>query len=551
MQLIRKPAPVSLPRRAGAGLMRGLEFVFGEITLSSIMLVTAAFFIALFVGAVAGLLGGVVALVFVLLVLFVVIAGRDYRTGALIAVVLLPLSATILVPREILGIKGANPLNAVLGMSIICLILTMVFSRQKIKLPALAREYKLYIAVLAAAALHGAMSVDLIPTNLKTAEVVRFESPLGYLGEVLLKPIILLVCSYLLAVAVANAKSTMRYLIPLFSGAVLLALVVTAYFFASGLSLSVLSGSYARSFLSALGIHANELGLMFNMVFALALFTLVSVERTLPRVALGGVLVLLTITVGLTFSRGAFLGYLVVVAYFLFSQRRFRLMMGVVVILIMGAFLLPSAIVDRATVGVKKGDTKDVSAGRVDYIWRPLLPEVLASPLIGRGLSSVLWSDAARSRQMIPVGHPHSAYLGLILDFGFGGALFVIFFFRHMWLVFKRLGQSHEERIWRGYFQGATACVLLLLIQGVTDDRFTPTLPQSFLWLSYGLALGLLKRQNSVEDGVKAASGSSSSAMPKKLTPSNASRWQKPQRARLRPTRIERSGNESIGKNLH
>ncbi len=492
---MHKPSPTALLRRGGAGFMRGLEAVFGEITMASLGLVVAAFFIAFFMGAVTGLLGGEIALIFVLLVSFTIFAVRDYRTGALIAVVLLPLTATILIPREILGIKGANPLNAVLGMSIICLILTRAFSSQKIKLPGLPREYKLYIVVLGLAALHGAMYVDLIPQTLKTLEVVRFDSPLGYLGDVLLKPIIIIVCSYLLAVAVLNAKSTTRYLVPLFSGAVLLALLVIAYTVFSGISLTRLSSSYARGFLSALGVHANELGLMFNMAFALALFSFFYVERTLPRLLLGSIAVVLTITIGLTFSRGAFLGYMMVLAYFLFTQRKFQLMMGVVALVVAGAFLLPSAIVDRATAGVKKGDVKEVSAGRVDEIWLPLLPEVLSSPLIGRGLSSVLWSDANRGRKIIPVGHTHSAYLGLILDFGFGGALFIIYFYRHLWQVFRRLGQSHEEKIWRGYFQGATACVLLILVQGLTDDRFTPTLPQSFLWLSYGLALGLLARQ--------------------------------------------------------
>lgn len=501
MQLIRKPLDTSWRQRlirGGKSVWSGLESVFGEITWTSVGLVLFAGFISLFLGIVSGLIGGLIALLFVLFVVFVLVAIRDYRTGALIAVVFLPLSATRLVPRELLGIRGMNPLNVVLLMSIISLVLALFFARQKIILPKLPKAYKIYIAALVLCGLHGAMSVGLIPPRYKLLDLVAFDTPVGYVRDVLLKPIIILITSYLLAVAVANAKSTRRYLIPLFSGAILLALVVIGYVAASGVSLSTLASSQARGFLSVLGAHANELGFMFNMAFALALFCFFYIESVAARLSLLAVLGILTVGVGLTFSRGAFLGYVMIISYFLFTQRKFQMMAGVLCAVILLVPFMPKAIIDRATTGVKQGDVKEVSAGRVDDIWRPLLPETLKSPLIGRGLSSVLWSDATRTNRIPPVGHPHSAYLGMILDFGFGGALIIIYFFHHMWTFFKRLGKEHEESLWRGFFQAGQVCILLVMVQGLSDDRVTPTLPQSFLWLAYGLALGMRARIDQV-----------------------------------------------------
>lgn len=476
-----------------------MESVFGDITWRSVGLVCFAGFVALFLGLVSGLIGGIIALLFVLFVLFVIIALGDYRTGALIAVVFLPLTATRAVPRELLGIKGLNPLNVVLLMSVASLLLGVFFNRQKIILPKLPKAFQIYLVAVLLCGLHGVMSVNQVPPRYQILDLISFTSPIGYLRDTVLKPAIIVATAYLLAIAVANAKSTPRYLIPLFSAAVLLALVVIGYIAASGVSLSVLSSSHARGFLSALGAHANELGLMFNMAFALALFCFFYVESAIGKISLLGVMGILIVGIGLSFSRGAFLGFIMTVTWLLFTQRKFQMMAGVICMVVILVPFMPKAIVDRATTGVKQGDVKEVSAGRVDEIWRPLLPETLKSPLIGSGLSSVFWSDASKANRIPPVGHPHSAYLGMILDFGFGGALIIIYFYYQMWLFFKRLGQEHAESLWRGFFLGAQVCILLIMVQGVTDDRVTPTLPQSFLWLAYGLALGVRARVDHVE----------------------------------------------------
>jgi O-antigen ligase len=91
---------------------------------------------------------------------------------------------------------------------------------------------------------------------------------------------------------------------------------------------------------------------------------------------------------------------------------------------------------------------------------------------------------------MLPVGHPHSAYLGVLLDVGLVGLVVIASFFWSMWRMFGHLRSSHSDPFWRGVFEAGTVCMLLLLVQGLTDDRFVPTYPQATLWVIYGLALG-------------------------------------------------------------
>jgi hypothetical protein len=458
---------------------------------SPVLLVMIAAFVALLAGTLAGLFGGIIALLVVFFFVFVGVSMSDYRAGVLLAVVLLPLTATAQLPRELFGIKGLNPLNAVLVMSVMSLVIMQAFAHTKLILPVMSRQFWFYLGAIFFAGVFGAFHVSSIPSYYQVLQVISFDSPAGYVRDVLLKPMIILATAYMLSIAVANAVRPSRFLPVFFFSAVNLPLVVIAYVAVSGVSLSVLASAHSRGFLSVLGIHANELGFMFNMAFALSVFCFFAVTRPLVKLVLLGLCGILILAIGLTFSRGAYLGLIVVLAYFLFTQRKFRMMMLVVVMVIAGAFLVPKEVKERASTGVSTGKVADIGAGRVELIWQPLLPEILTSPVIGHGLSSVLWSEAARHQTMLPVGHPHSAYLGLLLDFGLVGVLIFGLFYRHMWRLFQFLVKEYPDPVWQAFFKGATACILLVLVQGMTDDRFTPTLPQTFLWLSYGMAIGL------------------------------------------------------------
>ncbi|MCG8028688.1 MAG: O-antigen ligase family protein [Candidatus Thiodiazotropha taylori] len=191
----------------------------------------------------------------------------------------------------------------------------------------------------------------------------------------------------------------------------------------------------------------------------------------------------------LSFSRSAFLGLIVVGSYLLISRRRimdFVLALIAVAIIIL---LLPDAFVERATTGIESKDTYAITAGRLDGIWIPLFPEFLDSPLWGHGLSSTLWSDL--NRPYFVVGHPHSAYLQILLDFGVLGAFLVAAFWYKMWSIFRTLHRYHYDPFWRAFFEGAMLAVVVILVQGLSGQRFVPWFPHTFVWLAFGVALGM------------------------------------------------------------
>lgn len=456
-------------------------------------LIAGAVLLALSAGLISALFGGLVAILFFAVIAFMAFALSDYRTGIVIAMVLLPLSSSILMPRTMLGITGLNPLNATLAMAGISIAFALLFQRARLKVPPLPRPLIVYVGLLAAAALYGASQVGMIPPFFRLLQIINFDSAGGYLRDVFAKPLLILATAWLLAVLVCNARDPRRFLLPFFLSALALPLFVIAYVSVNGASLGALASASARDTLSVSGMHANELGLMFNMTLALAVFTLLG-ARGLARWGLFAACGVLLAAVMLTFSRGAFLGTLVLAVYFLITQRRFKILAGGLLILPFGLLLLPDAVIERAATGLASGNLDIITAGRIDRIWAPLLPELLQSPLFGHGLYAMLWSDAVRAGITLKVGHPHNAYIATLQDVGLVGAAVIAWFFWRMRGLFAVLRARLSDPMLRGFFHGANACILLLLVQGLTDDRFTPTFPQTYLWLAYGIALGMAAR---------------------------------------------------------
>jgi hypothetical protein len=63
-----------------------------------------------------------------------------------------------------------------------------------------------------------------------------------------------------------------------------------------------------------------------------------------------------------------------------------------------------------------------------------------------------------------------------------------------MWRMFRRVANHAQDRMWQGFFHGAAACILLLFVQGMTDDSFLPSRTQPYMWISYGIAIGFASR---------------------------------------------------------
>ena len=446
---------------------------------------------AVLVGALVAIIGGQNIFLFYFISIVAPIIVINYRIGVWLLVFLLPFAATQLIPREVLGIRGFNPVNGVVMLTLLSLFVSFLAGRGVIQLVHLPRRFLAYVAVIAFGAYVGAGSAEhavLIPDV--TGVFPEPPTVTTYLQDNFAKPMIILIVA-LLAATVARNGNGRPLIWALAAAYVTFFLVIVAYVVINGTSLQDLAFADARSFLSWTGMHANEIGLQANLGLAILLFTASATRGVLPRLILFASAVAAGMMAALTFSRGAFIGLSLILGYYLLSRLRIGpLLLAFLIILGVGLLLPDNPLFQRATTGFEARDTDAITAGRVNEIWRPLLPTFWEAPIVGHGLSSSPWATPAQRGEMFPRGHPHNAYLGILLDLGLVGVAVVGAFFWSVWRTFRRLSQDHVDSQWRGVFEGGIVALLCLAIQGLTDDRFTPTYAQAALWVCYGLALG-------------------------------------------------------------
>jgi O-antigen ligase len=266
----------------------------------------------------------------------------------------------------------------------------------------------------------------------------------------------------------------------------------------TGVSLGVLASSHQRTFFSALGMHANDLGRLYAVAYALLLFTWGESKDAGLKSLLVVTMGVLTIALMLTFSRGAFVGFMLVNALFLLWKFNARTVALGLLVAGVGAMLLPGAVLSRLSLGFagSGGDINTVSAGRVEEIWMPLMPEVLKSPPWGNGLESTMWSNAVWSEQMLAVTHPHNAYMQAVLDMGVIGLVLLLAYYLHVYRRLRELGSNpYLSPTLRGFYQGAVAGLLCFLVTGFAGSSLRPTPEFSFLWVAIGMMYGQLLRR--------------------------------------------------------
>lgn len=422
----------------------------------------------------------------------------DFRIGVVLLILLMPISTSHLFPRAMLGIPGLNPLNLLLAGTLgSCLLrgLSGGSLRRFLPRPLL----WLYVVPILLAGIIGSQHVgDIGPQFRIFPDIIEFNDAAGYFREMVGKPLSMVVFALLVGAAVSRSEKPEKFLLPAVISIWALGLIVLAFVADSGVALSQLASSDSRAFLSTLGMHANDQGRLYAIAYALLLFTWAESKETGTRLALLASMGLVVTALVLTFSRGAFVGFILVNVLFLLWRRSVTALVFFGLVVSIALFALPTAVYDRVSTGEGEG-LNVISAGRVDGLWIPLLPEVVRSPIYGSGLGSIMWSQPMRvggGGNVLIATHPHNAYLQALLDMGAVGLILLCAYFVHVWRGFRAL--SRDPRLsppLRGLYQGAAAGLLGMLVSSVTDGSLMPRPEQVFLWLAIGMMYGQLNKR--------------------------------------------------------
>jgi O-antigen ligase len=355
----------------------------------------------------------------------------------------------------------------------------------------------LVVVPIIIAGLLGTRHVGEIYPGFYELEVLHFSEPVGYLRDVLLKPLLIVVAALVIGAAVARARRAENFLVPLIASIWLLSLMAIGYVLAAGISIGALALASSREFFSGLGLHANDLGRLYAVAYALLLFTWGETKDLRLKTVLFFTMGILTIALMLTFSRGGMVGWALVNALFLVWKFNAKTL-GIAMLAVgAGLLVMPGAVVSRLSMGLVGGvDVDTFSAGRVDEIWLPLLPELFKSPLWGSGLDSTMWAKALWAEQMLAVVHPHNAYIQAILDMGLIGLGLLLAYYWHVYRVCRDLGSNaYLSPTMRGFYQGVVAGLLCFIVTGFSGSSLRPSGEFAFLWIAIGMMYGQLARR--------------------------------------------------------
>ncbi len=421
----------------------------------------------------------------------------DYRVGVVLLILFMPISNSYVFPHAILGITGLNPLNLVLmGTLGSCLLHGLSDASLRHFLPRPLVWF--YIVPIVAAGLIGSRHVAEIAPAFYVLDLIDFDNATGYVRDMVVKPLFMVIFALLVGAAVSRSARPEKFLMPMLVSMWAMGLLVIGFVAQSGISISQLASSDSREFLSTLGLHANDLGRLFVVAYALLLFVWAETKEPGFRFVLLATMLPVVTALVLTFSRGAFVGFIVVNALFLIWRRSVKTLVFFGLLAAIALFALPGAVYDRAATGEGEG-LNAISAGRVEGLWLPLLPEVLHSPVYGSGLGSMMWSETMRAgggANVLQATHPHNAYLQALLDMGGLGLVLMCAYFIHVWRGFRELGRDPQlVPALRGLYQGAAAGLLSLLVSNVTDGSLVPRPEQAFLWLMVGMMYGQLNKR--------------------------------------------------------
>ena len=329
---------------AVAGALMGIGLVLGEVD---------AFYITLSVIGCAAVL-------------------YDFRIGAVLLIIMVPIESSSLIPHSLLGVTGLNPVNVLLGATLVSYLLHGRYQRAGVLIPK--PLLWLYIVPFLLAGLHGMTHTGEIAPVILDLESVHFSDATGYFRDIVAKPLFLVLAAMLIGAAIARSSKPERYLVAIGVSIWAMCMVSLLAVGRSGVSMAELSAPGSRAFFSGLGMHSNDLGRMYAVAYALLLFTWAESKSRPFKLACVATMAVVVAALVFTFSRGAFVGFLLVNALFLLWRSNAKTAAIAMLVAVLLLVVLPGAVFDRMSMGFDTGDANDGSGDRGSHWDRPVRP---------------------------------------------------------------------------------------------------------------------------------------------------------------------------------
>jgi len=241
--------------------------------------------------------------------------------------------------------------------------------------------------------------------------------------------------------------------------------------------------------------YAEVLGLALPVTLALLLKRRPLIQKGLLAVYA----VLQAIALVLTYSRGAWLGFIASFALLAIFYERRLLVVGLVLGVICLA-LAPPVLRERL---ISSFTLNDSSNSYRMFIWRGSFALLRANLLRGVGLGAESFVEVYPEYMIIqtPAPHAHSVYLEMLIELGLLGFLVLMWFLlTWTWKVFRSVvaqeGRSRKRWLEAGVMAGMLAAIGGHMLQGVVEHTWYSPKVTVIYWAWLGLSAGLADRSS-------------------------------------------------------
>ena len=305
---------------------------------------------------------------------------------------------------------------------------------------------------------------------------------------------------FIIILKYANTKNSVRFIFNSISvSTTCIALYILYLYFMEvpdRLNIDVAADLYGKM----LGLHRNQIATFFILGFPLTLSRFFLKKNIVNCISVAIVIA----ATGFCFSRTAYATVIgSFILYLAISNRKNYLPVFLILSIIAGSVISTTVIIERASKGLRSGDASEISAGRTDQIWLPLIKEYAGNSkllLLGQGRYAMLNTESHKKGIAQDfVMHPHNMYIEQVLDAGLLGlgiiGWFIIGTLIPAFGVWKVSIQSPS----REYYCGGLVSVIAYLVAGMAGLSLFPLVENSFFWASLATLIVILQQLKSEE----------------------------------------------------
>lgn len=247
-------------------------------------------------------------------------------------------------------------------------------------------------------------------------------------------------------------------------------------------------------------LGSNELATFYSAYTLVLVSLFYFIKVTKVRVILGILIVLNMYSLVYSYSRGAYLGFLIALLAILWHTRRKFVYMLIPAMFIFGGVMLnflPESVQERFESTFEKESTRDESAqSRFDF-WELAWDQFLENPIVGQGYHTFVERNPAKL-------DTHNYYLKLLAEQGIiGFIIFVVIMWRAL-KVGRDLYDESDDPLYKALGIGFFGVVVSLAFGNIFGDRFShyPLSAYFYVYLALTLRALIITREKNPTSGI-------------------------------------------------